>query len=217
MAIAARVTAVVLGAATIVLATSCTRVVSDARVVAAPDLGKASASASDCTSVDAPMTTVPDHGDEEPVMKIPQPDGWERVTMMDSELIRFTMRSEALAKDGFAPTAVVTLESNSGITEPQEVFDAQHDALESAVGATDVRITETTVCELPAETIDYITPPMGVLPPHPARALTAVLHTEDTTFAMTMTLQSADPDNPTYQRDAEMIVTGFQMLPPADA
>jgi hypothetical protein len=217
MAIVARAAALIVGTAAVVLSTSCTRVVSDARVVAAPDMGKAAASASDCTSVEAPMTSIRDHTDEEPVMKIPQPDGWKRVTMMDSELIRFTMRNDSLVKDGFAPTAVVTLESHRGLAEPQEVFDAQHDALKSAVGATDVKITETTVCELPAETIDYTTPQLGILPPHPARVLTAVLNTEDTTFAMTMTVQSADADNPTYQRDAETILTGFQMLPPSHA
>ncbi|WP_123023315.1 LpqN/LpqT family lipoprotein [Mycolicibacterium stellerae] len=217
MTMAARAVAVVLGAATIVLATACTRVVDDARVVAAPDMGKAAATASDCTKVDAPMTSIPDHTDEEPVLKIPQPEGWERVTMMDSELIRFTMRNEALAKDGFAPTAVVTLESHPGMAEPREVFDAQQDALESAIGATNVSVSETTVCELPAETIDYTTPQIGMLPPHPASVLTAVMHTEDDTYAMTMTVQSADPDNAVFQRDAETILTGFQMLPPSDA
>ncbi|OBA89752.1 hypothetical protein A5662_02290 [Mycobacteriaceae bacterium 1482268.1] len=217
MAMAMRAAAVVLGTTAIVLTASCTRVISDARVVAAPDMGKAGATASDCTSVDAPMTSIPDHNDEEPVMKIPQPDGWERVTMMDSELIRFTMRNERLAKDGFAPTAVVTLESHRGVTEPQEVFDAQHQALKNVVGAKDVRIAESTLCELPAETIDYTTPPLGLLRPHPARVLTAVMQTEDMTFAMTMTVQSADPDNPTYRRDAETILSGFQMLPPTDA
>jgi hypothetical protein len=217
MAVGARAGAVLFGGAAVVLLTSCTRVISDARVVAAADMGKAGATASDCTSVDAPMTPIPDHTDEEPVMRIPQPDGWTRVTMMDSELIRFTMRNESLAKDGFAPTAVVTLESHRGQAEPQQVFDAQHDALESAVGATDVKASETTLCELPAETIDYTTPPIGVLPPHPARVLTAVLQTEDTTYAMTMTVQSADPDNPTYMRDADTIITGFQMLPPTGA
>jgi hypothetical protein len=34
---------------------------------------------------------------------------------------------------------------------------------------------------------------------------------------MTMTVQSADPDNPTYKSDAEMILTGFQLLPPSDS
>jgi hypothetical protein len=214
MTMAARAAAVVLGATAIVLASACTRVVDDARVVAAPDMGKAGATASDCTSVDAPMTAIPDHSDEEPVMKIPQPDGWERVTMMDSELIRFTMRNERLARNGFAPTAVVTLESHPGIAEPREVFDAQHDALESGIGATGVHATQTMLCELPAETIDYITPQLGVLPPHPAKVVTAVLNTENDTYAMTLTVQSADADDPTYQRDAETILTGFQLLPP---
>ena len=44
----------------------------------------------------------------------------------------------------------------------------------------------------------------------------AVLRTDDATFAVTTTVQTADPDNPTYQRDAEMILTGFQLLPPTD-
>jgi hypothetical protein len=211
----ARTAAVIIGAAAMVLATACTRVIDDAHVVAAPDMGKAPAVASDCTKVDAPMASIPDHNDEEPVMKIPQPEGWERVTMMDSELIRFTMRNKDLARDGFAPTAVVTLESHRGIAEPREVFDAQQDALKSALGATNVQMTETTLCELPAETLEYTTPQLGLLPPHPAKVITAVLHTDDMTYAMTMTVQSADPDNPTYQRDSEMILTGFQMLPPS--
>ena len=215
MARAARSVAVIVGAAALVLATACTRVVDDARVVAAPDMGKAPATASDCASVDAPMTSIREQTDEEPVMAIPQPAGWERVTMMDSELIRFTMRNLSLANDGFAPTAVVTLESHRGIAEPREVFDAQQDALENVVGATNLQATQTTLCELPAEIIDYVTPMLGMLPPHPARVVTAVLHTEDTTYAMTMTVQSADPENPTYKRDAETILTGFQMLPPS--
>jgi probable lipoprotein LpqN len=215
MARAARSIAVIVGAAALTLSAACTRVVDDARVVAAPDMGKAPATASDCRSVDAPMTSIQEQTDEEPVMAIPQPAGWERVTMMDSELIRFTMRNLSLVKDGFAPTAVVTLESHRGIAEPRAVFDAQQDALEKVVGATNLQATQTTLCELPAEIIDYMTPMLGMLPPHPAKVVTAVLHTDDTTYAMTMTVQSADADDPTYKRDAETILTGFQMLPPS--
>ena len=215
MVTASRAVAVVLVATATVLATSCTRIVDDARVVAA-DKGEAGSDGSDCTSVDAPLTTVPSRGDDEPIMKIPQPEGWERVTMMDSELIRFTMRNPGLATDGFAANAVVTLESMPDIAEPREVFDAQNDALESGLGATDVRVTEHTLCGLPAETLHYIAPAMGPVGPHPATSLCAVLHTDDTTFTVTVTVQSADPDNPGYQRDSDTILTGFQMLPPSD-
>ena len=57
---------------------------------------------------------------------------------------------------------------------------------------------------------------MGPVGPHPAMVVCAVLQTDDTTFAVTVTVQSADPDNPAYQRDSETILTGFQMLPPSD-
>ena len=215
MMTASRVVAAVLVATATVLATSCTRVVDDARVVAAADMGKAASDGSECTAVDAPLTTIPGHGDDEPVMKIPQPDGWERVTMMDSELIRFTMRNISLANDGFASTAVVTLESQRGIAEPREVFDGQHAALDG-LGATDVQITEHILCGLPAETLNYVAPAIGPVGPHPAMVVCVVLQTDDATFSVTATVQTADPDNPTYRRDAEMILTGFQMLPPTD-
>jgi hypothetical protein len=217
MVTASRAWPAILAATAILLATSCTRIIDDARVVAAADMGKAALDGSECTSVDAPLTAIPDRGDDEPVMKIPQPDGWERVTMMDSELIRFTIRNGSLVNDGFAPVATVTLESQPGITDAREVFDSQHAALESGFGATDMRITEHTLCGLSAETLRYTVPTLGRIAPHPATVVCAVLHTDDTTFAATVTVQTTDPGNPTYQRDAETILTGFQMLPPSDA
>ena len=42
-------------------------------------------------------------------------------------------------------------------------------------------------------------------------------HTDDTTFVATLSVHNADPGDPTYQRDAQTILTGFQMLPPSDA
>jgi hypothetical protein len=217
MAGAARVLAVAAAATAMLLATGCTRTIEDARVVAAPDMGKAAADGSECTQVEAPMTTVPGLRDDEPVLKIPQPDGWERVTMMDSEVIRFTMRNIGLAKDGFAPTAVLTLESHPGVSDPKEVFDSQQSALESGIGATGVQSTQGNLCGLPAETFEYVTPPIGPIAPHPAKVVCAVLQLKDRTFATTLTVQSADADNPTYRRDAETILTGFQLLPPPDS
>jgi hypothetical protein len=148
------------------------------------------------------------------VLKIPQPDGWERVTMMDSELIRYAMRNVDLVSDGFALTAVVTLESQPGRASPTRC------SRPSAAGwspgcATDVRTAETTLCGLPAETVDYTIPADGGLPPHPARVVCAVPQTDDRTYAVTVTVQGAEPENPTYKRDSEVILTGFQMLSPA--
>ena len=211
-------TDIVLLAMATVLMSSCTRYVDDARAVAGADLSTAAASeASQCEAVDVPLTTIPGRNSDEPVMKIPQPDGWVRSTMMDSELIRFTMANRSLVKDDFASNVVVTLESASGIEDPGVVFDGQREGLESIFGATDLQVTEHTLCGLPAETVHYQTPVMGNVAPHPAIAVIAVLHTDDMTYAMSVTVQSTDTDNPIYQRDADMILTGFQMLPPSPA
>ena len=75
MVTASRAAAGVLVATAIVLATSCTRIIDDARVVAAADMGKAASDGSECTPVDASLTTITGRGDDEPVMKIPQPGG----------------------------------------------------------------------------------------------------------------------------------------------
>ena len=200
-----------------VLMTSCTRYVDDARAVAGADLSitPASEAASQCQAVDDPLTTIPAKSNDEPVMKIPQPQGWDRKTMMDSELIRFAMSNRSLVADDFASNVVVTLESAPGIEDPDVVFDTVRQVLESGLGATDLRETDHTLCGLPAKTLHYQTPVMGNIAPHPATAVVAVLHADGTTYAASVTAQTADPDNPTYQRDADMILTGFQLLPPS--
>jgi hypothetical protein len=207
--------AVVLLATVTVLLSACTRYVGDARAVADDRSPVDASDASLCETVDAPLTTIPAVKDDEPVMKIPHPQGWERSTKLDSELFRFAMINRSLATDDFTPNLVVTLESVPGMEQPDRVFESQREGLESTFGATDLRITEHTLCGLPAETVRYLTPAMGNLAPHPGTVVIAVLHTDDATYAATVTIQTADPRNPTYQRDADTILKGFQLLPPS--
>jgi hypothetical protein len=209
-------TAAALLAVAAALTASCTRYVDDARAVAGPDRSPITASdASQCEVVDTPLTTIPSLSDDEPVMKIPQPQGWDRTTMMDSELIRFAMANRGLSANDFASNVVVTLESAPGIEDPDVVFDTMREALESDLGATDMRVTDRTLCGLPAQTMHYQTPQMGNIAPHPGSAVVAVLSTDDRTYATSVTAQTAEPDNPVYQRDVDQILKGFQMLPPA--
>ncbi|HYZ69014.1 MAG TPA: hypothetical protein VE666_14645 [Mycobacterium sp.] len=198
-----------------VLVTSCTRYVDDAKAVAGDDRSPlAESSAAQCETVDAPLTTIPARKHDDPVMKIPQPQGWERSTKLDSELFRFAMINRSLVGNDFGSNVVVTLESVPGIEPPDGVFDGQRQALESGFGATNLRVTEHTLCGLPAETVEYQTPPMGNMGPHPGTVVMAVLHTDDRTYAATVTIQTGDADDPAYQRDAETILKGFQLLPP---
>ena len=202
-----------------VFTASCTRYV-DAEPVASDELssaqsGIATGDAAACTQVDAPLTDIEAVDDGEPVLRIPQPDGWERYSAMDNEVIRFTMTNAALSTESFAPTVVVTLESRPGIETAAEVFDAQRASLVDGLGATDVTVAEEKLCGLPAEWVEYTTPPMGTVGTLPAQVMMAVLHTDNRTYAATVTSQSKDPLNPRYQEDTGQILRGFQMLAPA--
>lgn len=218
MVAASRAATVLLLTATVILA-SCTRYVDDPRAVPGADLSAAAVAdgtdASACEPTDAPLTTIPARGDNEPVMKIPQPPDWVRATMMDSELIRFAMRNDRLTTDGFTANVVVTFESAPGSEDAGLVFDNMRAALESGLGATDVRVTDGTLCGLPTRTFRYQMPVMGNIAPHPAIALGVVMHTNDATYAVSLTAQTMDPGNPTYQRDTETMLRGFQLLPPS--
>jgi hypothetical protein len=77
-----------------------------------------------------------------------------------------------------------------------------------------VRATEHRLCGLPAQIVRYQTPVLGNIAPHPGSALVAVLQT-DKTYAASVTVQTADLDSPVCQRDADLILKGFQMLPPS--
>jgi len=209
---APRALAILMVVASVVTA-SCTRYV-DAQPLASDELRSTGADASACTQVDAPLTDIEPVEDNEPVLRIPQPDGWERYTAMDSELIRFTMSSVDLASDDFAPTVVVTLESKSGIEDAADVFDAQRASLEDGFGATDLVVSSEELCGLPAEFVEYTTPPLGAIGQLPAQVIMAVLHTDDRTYAATVTSQTKDPLDPRYQDETEQILRGFQMLAP---
>ncbi|KWX65561.1 hypothetical protein [Mycobacterium sp. NAZ190054] len=207
---------VVIGA---VLVPSCTRVVDDARAVAVePGTPFGSyASADACTPVDGKLADVPPPrgpaSDIEPVLRIPQPDGWKRITALDSPMIRFVMRNDDLADGGIAPTAVVTLESHRGAISPHEFFDDQRRQV-SQLGVTDLTLTDTTLCGLPAVRGHYLSPLLPGLTPRRADLLSAVMVSDGVTYGVAVTVQSADEQDPEYRRDADEILGGFQMLPP---
>jgi hypothetical protein len=168
-----------------------------------------------CEQVSTPLTSIDPHADGEPHLKIPQPPGWERASMLDSEVIRFTMRDKDLVANNFMPTAVVTLESVPGAaTDDQTIFDQERAALVDRLGATGLHTTKTTLCGDSAELVDYDAPSMGRIPPRKIRTLMVAATFDTNTYVATVTVQSTDPDNPVYARDTGTVLTGFQMLPP---
>lgn len=208
--------AVGLAIAAVLLTVSCTRHVEGTVVVA--DTGGAAAAVADaeqCTSVDVGLTTIPAQRDGEPVLRIPVPDDWERSQLMDSDLIRFVIGNPRLVADDFVPNVVVTLERVTGVDGAELAFQQQQQGLQEMLGATEVRVSEHTQCGLPAQTVDYLAPQMGNVGPHPASVLMVVLETNSVMYLVGVTAQTFDPDNPTYRRDVDTVLSGFQVLPPA--
>lgn len=178
-------------------------------------------SAEKCQTVSAPLTDIPTRTDQEPKLRIPVPEGWERNTEMDSEQIRFAIRSPKLAAEGFVPNAVVTLQrAPADIGKPEQILQAQTDQLTKKLKLTDVSSTATKVCGAPALSSAYTTPEIKLgkkIPPVPARKATSlgvVYRSGDTNYVATVTVQTVKADDPTYMADSEMILTGFQLLPP---
>lgn len=171
--------------------------------------------AAECTAVDAPLEDIPGEDDREPQLRIPVPAGWERNTMMDSQIIRFAIVALDLVADEFATNAVVTLEAAPGNQTPDDVFEQNRGNLETMMGAFDLEVESNTTCGLPSETTHYVAPPMGPAPERPILMHAVVANNAGTTYLATLTIQTTDPDNPTYISDSQEIIDGFQMLLPS--
>ena len=177
--------------------------------------GEEKPQAGKCEQVSVPMTDIPTRTDQEPRLRLPQPPGWERTTKLDSEAIRFAIRSPSLASDGFTPNAVVTLQRvTADAGKWQQILDAQNDQLKTKLKVKDMTITPAQVCGAPAQSTDYMAPAMGKIPARKAVSLATVYQAGDVNYIATVTVQTIKPDNPTYVTDSAAIIKGFQLLPP---
>ena len=196
------------GTVTALLVSGCTRDVAGTAVTA-------SAGEDACATVDAPLADIPTTDASEPQLRIPVPSGWERNSMMDSRVIRYAIVAENLRTRGFATNAVVTLESARGTNEtPTQIFDQNRNNLVEIMGASDLSVEANTTCGFPSETTRYTAPKMGLAPERPV-IMHAVVAEADPTWLATLTIQTTEPDDPQFRRDAQQIVDGFQLVLPA--
>ncbi|WP_319446691.1 MULTISPECIES: LpqN/LpqT family lipoprotein [unclassified Mycobacterium] len=197
------------------VATGCARAI-DGHAVAAGPPGEFDDS--QCTKVDAPMETIPHAAgapdEAEPTLRTARPDGWKRITELDSAMIRFAVANPALGVGDFAASAVVTMDSDPGDVAPEEIFDDAARQLVSGLGATDVEVSDGTLCGLPAHTVHYKMPRPNGESLLDATAVVTVVPGSDKTWAVAITIQSPRPDDPKYQQDLHDITTGFQVLAP---
>lgn len=197
---------VTVAAATLIAACSST-------VAGKPTAESAESASNSCTPVSSPLSTIESKSITEPRLRIPQPPGWKRNTELDSELIRFVMVNTDLVSDQFAPNAVVTLERVRGTNvPPQHVLDEERKNLVASGGATDLQVRPGTTCGLTSETVAYTLPNQPRVPAHPAQVLIVAGTFGGDTYAVTVTVQTTNPGNPTYQSDSQNILNGFQVV-----
>jgi hypothetical protein len=208
---ATKALALIAAAATVAaLLPSCTRVVTDARAVAGEEPIADVSDENLCTPVDAPLAVIPsDPG--EPVLKIPQPPGWERFTEMDSEIVRYAMRNDSLGA-----VAVVTAESMAGVGDPEDAFEGVREGISELLGPTaTLDVTRLEHCGLPAETMPFVNPGIGQSGAMPTESLSVVMVDDGSTHIVSVQAATKMPDDPVAARDVDTIITGFQILPPS--
>jgi len=170
-----------------------------------------------CNEVNYPLADIPPRAEGEPMMKIPQPPGWNNATGWHPES-RFALSNRAFNVNDGVTTAYVYLKPMPSHVSVQEIFDYASSSLISEDGAEIQSITPTTVCGQPAQITEYtrtIKSPKGESQPISGKMLTAVTESEDMTHAVQLSVATAEPDNPTYQRDSQAMLDGFVYLPSA--
>ena len=174
--------------------------------------------AAGCTHVDAPMVDIPTASDTEPRMRIPQPPGWRPITDLgDVAAARFAMvNGDPAAYPRKVVAVALHRVPDASDAEAQVMFDATRAELVEMFAKrgwpTELTAKETTVCGLPAETVTYAGDP--ALNAHSVAMLWVAVETEGDTY-LAMVSQDFEPQDPSYQRGAETILSGFQLLPPA--
>lgn len=167
-----------------------------------------------CATSESAMVDVPARSALEPQLRLPEPQGWTRFTQLDSELIRYALVNRSLIAEQFAPNIVITIEA-APPGDAQTVYDQAQQNLTRIAGAKDMSTEAVTVCGLPAEKLQFRTPSMGAPgPDQHVQALQILTSSGSRPYLVTATVQTKDPDNPTYQRDADLLLSGLQVLAP---
>ena len=167
-------------------------------------------SATECAIPKPGMLTVEGRAADEPTIKVALPEGWTRITKLDSDLIRLTVAAPGLTANGSAPNAVATMEKMPANLSAEELFDAQLFTVRTQFKDVEILSDQPAmVCGLAARYVVYNAPELnpGI------RVLLVADPQDEATWVVTFTVQSRDPENPTYQKDLAALMDGFQVIP----
>ena len=171
--------------------------------------GDAPAANPACTPAEGELVDL-DAQPGEPTLRIPLPDGWERNTQMDSELIRLVLTNPGLARDAFAPNLVVTAERSPA--DVDAAFDNQLSGIGDLMGQPDLEGTPGEICGHPSMTVEYTLPSLASAPERPAVVQVVVVPHGSQTLTYAMTAQTPAPADPVYRQDVAAMLAGVQIV-----
>ena len=172
------------------------------------DSGTAADAGNACATVEGDLIDA-DAAAGEPTLALPFPPGWEPNTQMNSVLLRLAVTNPGIARDGFAPTVVVTAEPSPA--DVQVAFDQQLAGLETVTDSAGVTPETGEICGYESMTFDYTLPAAGAIPERPAQVQIIVVPHEEETITYTITAQASAPADPSYEQDLETILSGVQI------
>jgi hypothetical protein len=161
-----------------------------------------------CTHVDTQMLDVPSTRSTEPRMRIPQPAGWEPSTEFEEADPSLVLASSNTGDELPQGRVAVFVEPVSDAEVPT-LFDDFTAGLEQVLAEeglpSELTRTAGTHCGLRSETV-------AVAGPDPASTLLVVAESGGDTYLIAVA-QTTNPDSPSHRRNAETILTGFEVLP----
>lgn len=145
----------------------------------------------------------------EPTIILRRPPGWEIRRDSDTPLVRGVLYNQELRRHGFTPNAVVTVEDLTGrVGLPAQALARERAAVTAVVGELDTDVAGT-VSGFPSRTITYN------MQGRPATGLiVAAQDIHDRIWAITLTMQTADPDNTGYLTAKQTLLDSLEVRLP---
>jgi len=166
-----------------------------------------------CATVDAPLQDIPAHAGTEPRLRVPLPANWQPIVEASRGKIRFLMANPGLIGNMFTPNIVVTLEDDS-VSDAQSIFADAERGLRKQAGISDLDAAAGTVCGLPSETISFHSARVLSRGRRAVTTLAVVAGVGARQYVVTVTAQTAQPDNPAYIKAVKTVMDGLQVLAP---
>lgn len=146
---------------------------------------------------------------DEPTIILPRPTGWEFMPSDDSPPLRGILYNRELRRHGFTPNAVVTCEELTGqVGLPSQALAKERSAVTDMFGELDTDVPGT-MAGFPSRTIGYNLQGRAA-----TGLLVAVQNSADRIWAVTLTIQTTEPDNPHYIAAKQTILDALEVRLP---